>query len=73
MLLDDLPQKPRERCSNRDQNPEQRREDEASHGNGFKRNRHRMGLVQVKLNFADMGDQFDPVNDYGCEQKCDDR
>ena len=68
-LLDDAAEEPRQRCGNRDQHPEQRREDKARDRDRFERDGDAVSLVETKMHGEDVGDELDPVDDEGGEQK----
>jgi hypothetical protein len=72
MLLHDLAQEAGQWSGDGDQNPEHRRENQTDDGDSFKRDSDGMSLIQVHLNLADVGDEFDAMDDDGREKEGDD-
>jgi hypothetical protein len=68
-LLNYVAEEARERGCDCDQEPEKGREGKAYDGYGFKRDGDDVGLVDVEAYCADMGDDFEPVNDDRGEQE----
>src|SRR5438067_560724 len=62
-LLDDLAEEAGQRRGNGNQHPEQRREHDACYGHGLKRDGDGVGLGDVYVKFADMGDELEPVDE----------
>jgi hypothetical protein len=72
-LLNDVSEEAGERGCDGDQKPQESRDRYAGYGDGFKRDGYDVGLVEMETYRADVGDNFEPVNDNRGEQEGGDR
>jgi len=72
-LLHNAAQETRQRRRDGNQDPQQHRKNKARDSNGFERDSDAVRLRQSQVHRENVGDQFNPVNNYRSEQKGSDR